>query len=88
MTHRTPICAAGVEAALNFLKPMTERLVSYQDDPPPGVPKRNGEDEPHVVAIHDARPLAAGLSLDVQGFALLSVASGFAMEPFSPATRL
>lgn len=76
MTFRTPI-AAAVEASLNFLKPMTERLISYQYDPPPGVPQRNGEDEPHVVAIHDARPLAAGLSLDKEGFALLSAATGF-----------
>ena len=78
MTFQTPILAAAVQAPLNFLKPMTERLVSYQYDPPPGVPQRNGEDEPHLVAISDARPLAAGLSLDAEGFALLSAPTGFA----------
>jgi hypothetical protein len=77
MTIKTAIRAATVEAWLNFLKPMTERLVSYQYDPPPGIPQRNGEDEAHLVAIRDARPLAAGLSLDRQGFALLKAATGF-----------
>lgn len=78
MTFQSPILAAAVQAPLNFLKPMTERLISYQYDPPPGVVQRNGEDEPHLVAIQDARPLAAGLSLDAEGFALLSGATGFA----------
>ena len=78
MTFQAPILAAGVQAPLNFLKPMTERLVSYQYDPPPGVSQRNGEDESHLVAIHDARPLASGLSLDAEGFALLSGATAFA----------
>ena len=78
MTFQTPILAPAVQAPLNFLKPMTERLVSYQYDPPPGVPQRNGEDEPHLVAISNARPLAPGLSLDAEGFALLSAPTGFA----------
>lgn len=78
MTFQSPITSAAIEAPLNFLKPMAERLISYQFDPPPGVPQRNGEDEAHLVAIRDARPLAAGLSLDRQGFALLKAATGFA----------
>lgn len=75
MTAQRRIEAAAIEAPLNFLKPMAQRLVSYQYDPPPGVPVRNGQDGPHVVAIHDARPLAATLSLDVEGFALLHAPS-------------
>ena len=78
MTFQTAITAAAVEAPLNFLKPMEERLVSYQYEPPAGVPQRNGEDEPHRVAIRDARPVADALSVDVHGFALLSEASRFA----------
>ena len=78
MTLQTPILAAAVEAPLNFLKPMTERLVSYQYEPPPGIPQRNGEDEAHIVAIRDARPLAGGLSLDAEGFALLRAPTRFA----------
>ena len=78
MTVQTPITAAAIQARLYFLKPMTERLVSYQYEPPAGVPQRNGEDEAHLVTIRDARPLAGGLSLDVEGFALLAAPSGFA----------
>jgi len=73
-----PAQAAFTYAVLNFLKPMTERLVSYQYEPPAGVPLRNGEDEPHLVAIADARPLAACLSLDAEGFELLQAATAFA----------
>ena len=65
-------------ATLNFLQPMQERLLAYQYAPPAGVPQRNGEDEPHLVAIADARPLAAGLSLDAEGFELLQAPSAFA----------
>lgn len=78
MTIQIPITAAVIQATLNFLKPMRERLVSYQYDPPHGIPQRNGEDEPHRVTVRDARPLAAALSLDAQGFALLRAATGFA----------
>ncbi|MGZ8313514.1 MAG: CmcJ/NvfI family oxidoreductase [Allosphingosinicella sp.] len=76
MTAHTRITAAAIEAPLNFLRPMVERPVSYQFDPPPGVPVRTGQYGSHVVAIHDARPLAATLSLDVEGFALLRAPSG------------
>lgn len=78
MTVQTPIIAAAIQARLNFLKPMQERLVSYQYEPPAGVPQRNGEDEAHLVTIRDARPLAGELSLDQEGFALLHAPSGFA----------
>ena len=73
-----PPFGAVTPASLNFLKPMAGRLVSYQYDPPPGVPQRNGEDEPHLVAVRDARPLAAELSLDEQGFELLQAPTAFA----------
>jgi hypothetical protein len=75
MTAQTAIHAAAIHVSLNFLKPMRERLVSWQYDPPPGVPQRNGEDEAHVVAIRNARVRANGLSLDAEGFALLRVPS-------------
>lgn len=71
MTVHARIGTQAIHATLNFLKPMEERPRSYQYDPPPGVPQRTGEADPHIVAIRDARPLAARLSLDVEGFALL-----------------
>jgi len=79
MTVQTPSHAAAVTlASLNFLKPMTARLVSYQYEPPPGVQQRNGEDEPHLLAVRDARPLAGTLSLDAEGFELLQAPTAFA----------
>jgi len=37
MTAHMRIQAAAIETSLNFLRPMAERPVSYQYDPPPGV---------------------------------------------------
>jgi hypothetical protein len=78
MNAQTRIFPAAVTASLNFLRPMEGRPVSYQYDPPPGIPRRTGEHDAHAVTIHNARPLAAELSLDVQGFALLDAPSRFA----------
>lgn len=70
--------ATAVEAPLNFLRPMVGRPVSYQYDPPPGVPIRTGAYDPHAVVIADARPISDRLSLDVEGFALIQSVSTFA----------
>jgi hypothetical protein len=35
------------------------------------VPRSTGTPEPHTIAIHDARPVAAQLSLDVEGLAVV-----------------
>lgn len=78
MTVHAPIRAASTTAVLNFLKPMAERPRTLQYDAPPGVPQRNAEDEPHLVEIHDARPLAGTLSLDAQGFEYLYAPNSFA----------
>lgn len=78
MNAQTRIYPAAVTASLNFQRPMAGRPVSYQYDPPPGVPQRTGDFDAHAVAIRNARPLAAGLSLDVEGFTLLHAQSGFA----------
>ena len=77
MTVQNRIHAAAIQAPLNFLRPMAARPVSYQYDPPPGVPRRSGTYDPHDVLIRDARPLAVDLSLDVEGFALLQRATAF-----------
>src|ERR1700746_2562621 len=61
----------SVVAPLNFLVPMAEKPVSYNYEPPPGVPARTGEGEQYQVAIRDARPLIGQLSLDREGFVLL-----------------
>jgi len=60
-----------VEAALNYLVPMDEKPYRYAYEPPPGVPSENTEHAPRQVAIRDLRPVAAELSLDREGFALI-----------------
>jgi hypothetical protein len=87
MTALTRIEAAAIDTSLNFLKPMAVRPVSWQIEPPPGVPKRSGEYVPRPVAIRDARPLAAWLSLDVEGFALLQAPTAFASFDDAAAIR-
>ena len=66
---------AGVQADLVYLAPMQERPHSYTYDPPPGVPRTNTVDDPHLMTIHDARPVAANLSLDREGFELVEYRS-------------
>lgn len=77
MTLYSPITVAAVKAPINFLRPMTERPVAYQFDPPPGVPQRTGEHDPHLVSIRNARPFAEELSLDREGFELVQAPSNY-----------
>lgn len=60
-----------VKAELNYLAPTTERPRTYTYTPPDGMPKSTAVNEPHTVAIGDARPIASELSLDREGFALV-----------------
>jgi hypothetical protein len=60
-----------VDAALNYLAPMTERPRNYTYDPPPGVPRSNSVGEAHIVPILSIRPVAGEVSLDREGFAVV-----------------
>jgi hypothetical protein len=51
--------------------PMAEKPHSYNYDPPPGVPVRNGQLIEYRVTVHDACPVNDALSLDREGFVLL-----------------
>jgi hypothetical protein len=62
---------AAIEASLNYLAPTRERPRTYTYDPPAGVPRTTIVNDPHNVAIHDARPIASTASLDDEGFAVL-----------------
>lgn len=62
----------AVEAELNYMTPMDEKPFVYTYRPPEGTPGRNGKIEPHRVIIRDARPIASAVTLDVEGFALVS----------------
>ncbi len=62
----------AVEAELNYMVPMAEKPFVYTYTPPAGTPGRNGRIEAHRVTIRDARPIVSGVSLDNEGFALVS----------------
>ena len=75
MSAFSPVLPDVTTATLQFLRPMRERPVSYQYDPPDGIPVRTGTYDPHAVQIRNARPLA--LSLDAEGFTLVPAQSDF-----------
>jgi hypothetical protein len=58
-----------VEAELNYLGPTAERPRYYAYDRDDRDPPAHMPLEPHTMPIHDLRPIAGELSLDVQGFA-------------------
>lgn len=60
-----------VAGAVVYLTRTAEKPHTYTYDPPEGVAKTNIVGEPHTVPVFDMRPIADGLSLDVQGFALV-----------------
>lgn len=66
-----------VTATLNYLRPTAAKPVNYTFEPPPGVPWQSGAFDPQTVRIRDVRPVAAGLSLDRQGFAVINAPSSF-----------
>src|SRR5204863_8924865 len=60
-----------VEAELNYIVPMPERPRYYAYEPGPADPPPNMVHEPHVMRIHDMRPISHEIGLDTQGFALV-----------------
>jgi hypothetical protein len=52
---------------------MAEKPRSIEYEPAPGVERTNAIYKSHTVAIHDMRPAAADLSLDEEGFQLITV---------------
>ncbi len=66
------LALTGVTGTLTYLAPTPERPFTYQYSPPPaGRPQRFAPEQLVTTRIRDARPLAAELSLDRQGFRLL-----------------
>ncbi|MBG0812142.1 methyltransferase [Methylosinus sp. H3A] len=66
-----PADGAATIAELYFLKPTDIKPVSYTFEPPPGAPRQSGEYEPLPTRIADARLIAAGASIDREGFELV-----------------
>lgn len=67
-----------VEAALHYVAPTDRPLRSYAYDAPADAPRNEAVYEPHVMPIHDVRPMAGRLSLDDQGFILVDQATAVA----------
>jgi hypothetical protein len=65
-----------VEAALRYLEPTAEKPRSLEYEPPPGVPRTTAVYRDHIVEILDVRPVAATLSLEREGFRLVTAATG------------
>jgi hypothetical protein len=61
-----------VAAGLRYLEPTSEKPRSLEYDPPPGVPRTTAVYREHTVEIRDVRPVAATLSLEDEGFQLLT----------------
>ncbi len=61
-----------VAAGLRYLEPTREKPRSLEFDPPPGVPRTTAVYREHTVEIRDVRPVAATLSLEHEGFQLLT----------------
>ncbi len=61
-----------------YLAKTPDKPHTYTYDPPDGVPRTNIVTEPHTIPIYDMRPLADGLTLDQQGFALVDAPTAVA----------
>ncbi len=60
-----------VTGTVVYLTKTAEKPHTYTYDPPEGVARTNIVEDAHTVAVFDMRPVADGLSLDVQGFELV-----------------
>ena len=61
-----------VEAGLRYLEPTSGKPRSLEFEPPPGVPRTTAVYRQHTVEIRDVRPVASTLSLEREGFQLLT----------------
>ncbi len=60
-----------VTGTVVYLTKTAEKPHTYTYDPPEGVARTNIVEDAHTVPVFDMRPVADGLSLDVQGFELV-----------------
>jgi hypothetical protein len=61
-----------VQAALRYLEPTSGKPRSLEYEPPPGVSRTTAVYRDHTVQIRDVRTVAATLSLDREGFELVT----------------
>ena len=62
----------SVEALLNYIAESGEKPVYYAYEPPPGIPRQTGHFASQSVPIRNGRAVLDELSLDKQGFELVS----------------
>jgi hypothetical protein len=70
--------AKTLTATLHYLKHGAEKPAYYRIEPPPGVPKWNGIDDPQEVAIEDGRGRESAFTLDRNGFQLVKAPTAVA----------
>ena len=68
----------NLTTTLHYLVRGDEKPASYRIEPPPGVPRWNGLDDPRDVRIEDARGRESEFTLDRNGFALVKAPTAFA----------
>jgi len=82
-----PLDIAGAPKTLTstlfYLKRGTEKPAYYRIEPPPGVQRWNGLDDPRDVTIADARGRESEFTLDRNGFALIKAPTAVA-DFYSP----
>jgi hypothetical protein len=64
-----------LDAALSYIEPMSDKPRSLEYEPPPGVARTTAVYRDHTVPIRDVRPVASALSLEREGFELITAAS-------------
>src|SRR5215831_13323172 len=65
------VASKTLTSTLHYLNRGTEKPAYYRIEPPPGVPKWSGTDDPREVTIEDARGRESEFTLDRNGFALV-----------------
>lgn len=65
------VAPKSLTSTLHYLERGTEKPARYRIEPPPGVPRWNGIDDPREVRIEDARGRQSEFTLDRNGFALV-----------------
>jgi len=72
------IAPKTLTSTLHYLIRGNEKPAAYRIEPPPGVPRWNGTDDPREVTIEDARGREAEFTLDRNGFALVKAPTAVA----------
>src|SRR5271170_8275620 len=77
------IAPKTLTSTLHYLQRGAEKPAYYRIEPPPGVPRWNGTDDPQEVTIEDARGRESEFTLDRNGFALVKAPTAVA-DFYSP----